>query len=391
MRPAAARGRATEAWPGWAHGWRIDVLIAFAALAIQDFGTHLAARGQEGHTTLNVLAYALLAAGPIALLLRRRYPVAVLVFVFGATLAYWSTDFPRGPVFVALIVALITAILAGFRIVAVAVAVAGWLAFPWVPYLVGNEDRPSLAGTLGLLAWLAVLLTAGEVARISRARADERARTQEEEGRRRASEERLRIARELHDVVAHNISLINVQAGVALHLMDDQPEQARSALAAIRQASKDALGELRSVLEVLRRSGEEQPRAPQPGLDELDDLVSRAGAAGLEVNLEVHGRPRPLPADVDLAAFRIVQEAVTNVVRHAGKATATVRVAYSDHDVTLQIDDTGRGGSPGPYPSGSGITGMRERTAALGGRLEAGPRPGGGFRVRAQLPMDGAP
>jgi signal transduction histidine kinase len=391
MRPATLPERATQPWPRWARGRRVDVLLVFVAFAIQVFGTRLAARGQDGHTTLNAIGYAVLAAGPLALLLRRRYPVTVLVFVFGTTLAYWSTDFPRGPVFVALVVAFITTILAGYRIAAVAVAAAGWLAFPWIPYLIGNEDRPSLGGTLGLLAWLVVLLTAGEVARISRARAAEAARIQQEEARRRASEERLRIARELHDVLAHNISLINVQAGVALHLIDEQPEQARSALAAIRDASKDALGELRSVLEVLRRSGEEAPRAPQPGLQELDDLVSRAGAAGLEVKVEVAGRPRALPAEVDLAAFRIVQEAVTNVVRHAGESTATVRVAYNDHDVTLQIDDTGRGGAPGPAPSGSGIAGMRERTAALGGRLEAGPRPGGGFRVRAQLPVDGAP
>jgi signal transduction histidine kinase len=192
-------------------------------------------------------------------------------------------------------------------------------------------------------------------------------------------------------VLAHNISLINVQAGVALHLMDEQPEQARTALTAIKQASKDALGELRSVLEVLRRPGETEPRTPQPGLDELDDLVSRAGAAGLVVAVEVDGVPRPLPAEVDLAAFRIVQEAVTNVARHAGEATATVRVAYGEHEVTLQIDDNGHGGTPSSISgSGSGLAGMRERTAALGGRLEVGPRPGGGFRVRAELPMDGA-
>ena len=280
--------------------------------------------------------------------------------------------------------------MAGHRVVAVVVALAGWLAFTWLPYLVGNESRPGLAGTFGLLAWLLVLLALGEVARAGRARAAETARTREEEARRRASEERLRIARELHDVLAHNISLINVQAGVALHLMDEQPEQARTALSAIKQASKDALGELRSVLEVLRRSGEAEPRTPQPGLAELDDLISRAGTAGLEVTVDVTGVRRPLPAEVDLAAFRIVQEAVTNFARHAGQATAAVRVAYGEHDVTLQIDDDGRSGTPSAIAgSGSGIAGMRERTAALGGRLEVGPRPDGGFRVRAELPMDG--
>jgi signal transduction histidine kinase len=390
MKPDGGLRARAASWQRWLYTWRADLAIALTVAFVQFSGTYFGSESQTDRTDLDALAYALVAVGPVALLFRRRYPVAVLSVIFAATLAYWTTDYPRGPIFFALIIAFISAIMAGYRIVGVVVAITGWLAFPWLPYLVGNEDRPSLAGVFGLLAWLLLLLTIGEVARVGRGRAAEAARRRDEEGRRRASEERLRIARELHDVLAHNISLINVQAGVALHLIDEQPEQARSALAAIREASKDALGELRSVLEVLRRSGEEALRAPQPGLEELDDLVSRAGAAGLEVRLEVHGQRRALPTDVDLAAFRIVQEAVTNVVRHAGQSTATVRVAYNDHDVTLQIDDTGRGGSPGPEASGSGIAGMRERTAALGGWLQAGPRPGGGFRVRAQLPVDGA-
>jgi signal transduction histidine kinase len=313
-----------------------------------------------------------------------------MVVVFATTLAYWVSDYPRGPVFFALIVAFVTAVIAGLRVFAVVVAVVGWVAFTWLPYLVGDEPAPSVPGAVGLLAWLLVLLAIGEVARVSRERGAERTRSREEEALRRASEERLRIARELHDVLAHNISLINVQAGVALHLMDEQPEQARTALSAIKQASKDALGELRSVLEVLRRSGEEEPRTPQPGLDELDDLVSRAGAAGVAVTVEVDGSPRELPAEVDLAAFRIVQEAVTNVARHAGQSSAMIRVAYGKHDLTVQVDDNGRGATPGTISGGgSGIAGMRERTAALGGQLDAGPRPGGGFRVRAQLPVGG--
>jgi signal transduction histidine kinase len=376
-------------WRRWLYTWRADVTIALVVAFVQFTGTYFGSENQTDRASLDVIAYALLAVGPVALLFRRRYAVPVLLVIFAATLTYWTTDYPRGPIFFALIVAFITTIMAGHRVVGVVVAVAGWLAFPWLPYFVGNEPRPGLAGTLGLLAWLLVLLTVGEVARVRRARAAESARSRKEEARRRASEERMRIARDLHDVLAHNISLINVQAGVALHLMDDQPEQARTALTAIRQASKDALGELRSVLEVLRQSGEEQPRTPQRGLDELEDIVARAGAAGLDVKVEVDGTKRPLPADVDLAAFRIVQEAVTNVARHAGAATATVRLAYSEHDLTVQVDDGGRGCAPDANP-GSGIAGMRERAAALGGRLEAGPRPGGGFRVRARLPMDGA-
>jgi signal transduction histidine kinase len=383
------RARAV-AWQRWLYTWRADLAIAAVVAFVQFPGTYFGAESQTDRADLNALAFALVAVGPIALLFRRRYPISVLLVIFAATLTYWTTDFPRGPIFFGLIIAFVTVVMAGHRLVAILVALAGWLAFPWLPYLAGNDDRPSLAGTLGLLAWLLVLLGFGEIARVSRARAAETARTREEEARRRASDERLRIARELHDVLAHNISLINVQAGVALHLIDEHPEQARTALTAIRQASKDALGGLRSGLEVLRHSGEEAPLTPQPGLDELDGIVSQAAAAGLEVRVAIEGAPRPLPSEVDLAAFRIVQEAVTNVARHAGPATAMVRVAYGDRDVTVQVDDDGRGASPSPAAGGgSGITGMRERTTALGGHIDVGPRPDGGFRVRAQLPADG--
>jgi signal transduction histidine kinase len=189
-------------------------------------------------------------------------------------------------------------------------------------------------------------------------------------------------------VLAHNISLINVQAGVALHLMDEQPGQARSALEAIKQASNDALGELRSVLDVLRQGDEQPPRAPASGLASLDRLVAGAEATGLEVSTRVEGTPRPLPAGTDLAAFRIVQESLTNVTRHAGPASATVLVRYGNDDLTVQVDDDGRGPAAADGAGGNGIRGMRERAAALGGELSAGSRPGGGFRVRARLPLD---
>jgi signal transduction histidine kinase len=215
-------------------------------------------------------------------------------------------------------------------------------------------------------------------------------RTRAKEDRRRAGEERMRIARELHDVLAHNISLINVQAGVALHLMDEQPGQSRTALQAIKQASNDALKELRSVLDVLRQGEAQPPRASASGLAHLNRLVAGASATGLEVRTQVEGTPRPLPAGVDLAAFRIVQEALTNVTRHAGPASATVLVGYGSEELTVQVDDDGRGPAGNGAGQGNGIRGMRERAAALGGELTAGPRPGSGFRVRARLPLDGA-
>jgi signal transduction histidine kinase len=172
--------------------------------------------------------------------------------------------------------------------------------------------------------------------------------------------------------------------------MEEQPEQARTALTAIKAASKDALGELRSVLDVLRQVGEGPPRSPTAGLEDLDRLVAGAAAAGLDVRVVTEGTPRPLPPGVDLAAFRIVQEALTNVTRHAGPATATISLTYGDGRLDVQVDDDGRGrnGSGAGAGGGNGIPGMEERAAALGGHLQVGPKPGGGFRVQASLPLD---
>jgi len=363
------------------------LLLPLAVGVIQVVGTHFAGLRQPERMDLDALGILLLAAGPAALVLRRRYPAAVLAFVLATTLGYLLRDYPRGPIFLALIVAFVTAVMRGRRVAAITSLVVGYFSFLWLPYLVGQEPAPSLAQALGLAAWLLVLLTVSEIARSRRERANDLARTEEEEARRRASEERLRIARELHDVLAHNISLINVQAGVALHLMDERPEQARTALTAIKQASSEALGELRSVLDILREGRESPPRSPTSGLGRLDDLVAKTEAAGLRVTTRVEGIPRSLPPGVDLAAFRIVQEALTNVTRHAGEAQATVNIDYGDRDLTVLIEDDGHRASGEGSPGGKGISGMRERAAALGGEFEAGPRPGGGFRVRARLPL----
>jgi signal transduction histidine kinase len=239
---------------------------------------------------------------------------------------------------------------------------------------------------------LLVLAGGTELVLSRRRSAAEEARARAAEAQRRATEERLRIAREVHDVVAHNISLINVQAGVALHLIDEQPEQARPALAAIKEASKETLEELRSVVDALRSDGEAAPRAPMPGLDDIGRLATRTSEAGLPVRVDVSGTPRPVPAGVDLAAYRIVQEALTNATRHAGATQVIVRLVHGDHDLTVEVADDGRGAaSPHVHNggAGSGITGMRERVTALGGTFEAGPRPGRGFAVRARLPLGG--
>ncbi|MDQ3946612.1 MAG: histidine kinase [Actinomycetota bacterium] len=363
--------------------WTGDAALALAIAAVQVAGTFLAGHRQPERESFDVLAGLLLAAGPAALVVRRRFPAAVLGWAFTTTALYVALDYPRGPIFFALIAAFFTAVLAGRRRVAWGSLAAGYVSFLW---LVDRDDPPSLVAALGLLAWFVVLATAAEVVRSRRDRAAETARAREEEARRRAGEERLRIARELHDVLAHDISLINVQAGVALHLIDEQPEQARTALTAIKAASKDALGELRSVLDVLRQVDEGPPRAPTAGLDDLDRLVSGAAAAGIDVRVVTDGTPRPLAPGVDLAAFRIVQEALTNVTRHAGQATATISLTYGDDGLTVEVEDDGHGLAGNGAGGGNGIRGMKERARALGGELEAGPKPGGGFRVMASLP-----
>jgi signal transduction histidine kinase len=366
----------------------LPIVIGF----IQVFGTYMASRDQHGHRAYDLLAALLLVAGPAALTLRSRYPVAVLAVTLAVTATYVLLDYPRGPVFFALIVAFFAAVMAGRRLPAIAFLIGGYLIIGWGRYFLRVGAAPQLEVALGVAAWLLVLLSVAEFARSRRERALESARMRAEEARRRATEERLRIARELHDVLAHNISLISVQAGVALHLIDEQPEQARSALGAIKDASNEALAELRSVLDILRHGNEEPPRSPTSGLNRLDDLVARTEGAGLRITTNIDGVRRPVPPGVDRAAYRIIQEALTNVARHADTSAARVDIAYQPDALVVQIDDDGRGSSVAPTSNGGrGIAGMRERVAALHGHLEAGPRPGGGFRVRARLPLDSRP
>jgi signal transduction histidine kinase len=217
-------------------------------------------------------------------------------------------------------------------------------------------------------------------------RAEEAERTRDEAARRMAVEERLRIARELHDSLTHSISVIQVQAGVAVHLARKRGEDVPPALLAIQEAGADAARELRATLGALRSDED----GDGSGLTQLDSLVARARAAGLPVTVTVTGTERRLPPEVDQAAYRIVQEGLTNVSRHAGHAHACVHLHYAPHNLSVQVEDDGSGlvisngtGNGGP---GLGLVGMRERVAALGGQLQAGPRDGGGFRVRAELP-----
>jgi len=387
----AARCDPADPGPGWRWSRR-DVGVAVVVGFVQVVGTALAAhhRPQPGRRPLDALGVVLLLVGPVALAVRRRYPVAVLEAAFLTTLAYVVVGFRLGPIWLGLIVAYVNAAWRGRRWAAWATLAVGWAGFLWLPHWFGRDRAPVGQEVLGLAAWLLVLAAVAEVVKVRRERAQEAFRVRREEAERRAGEERLQIAQELHDVLAHNISLISVQAGVGLHLIDEHPDQARAALAAIKEASKEALGELRSVLDVLRREGDAAPLVPAPRLAaDLDGLVARAASAGVAVRVEVTGSERPLPPGVDRAAFRIAQEALTNVARHAGGARATVLIEYGVDAVTLQVDDDGPGGATSSDGSGRGLTGMRERAVALGGRLDAGPRPGGGFRVRAWLPLGG--
>jgi signal transduction histidine kinase len=373
-----------------------DVLIAVGVAAVQVLAVVLANHFRESQpeaVPLDAFGAALPAVAGLSLLARRRYPVAVFGVTLAATAGYFALDYPRAPIFWAMIVAFVTTVLAGRRNVAIAELVVGYLTFQVAIY-VGAGEGPNLGFALVLAAWLLALLTGAEALRARRERAQEHERTREEEARRRVTEERLRIARELHDVVAHNISLVNLQAGVALHLFDERPEQARTALVTIKEASKEALVELRSVLGVLRQVDEpdDVPRAPTPGLARLDDLVAQSRAAGVEVRVTRSGdEGRALAPGIDLAAFRIVQEALTNVARHAGPTTAEVRLTHRADGLDVEVLDDGAGPGGGPSPgsglgSGHGVAGMRERAEAAGGTLEAGPRPGFGWRVHARLP-----
>ncbi|MFF3510859.1 sensor histidine kinase [Streptomyces sp. NPDC002573] len=367
--------------------WRSTLLLTVLVIV----GTHAAALDrQHGRAPLDVLAYVLLLVASGALLWRQRHPVSVAFVTSVAATVYLCAGYPYGPVFLTVAVGCFGALVAGRRTAAWTavgvfwaghVLVAHWL-YRWLPP--PGDSAASWGQELVVTAWVVAFVAVAELVRVRREQwARERAE-RAQAARRRADEERLRIARELHDVLAHSISVINVQAGVGLALLDADPEQARTALTTIKAASKEALGEVRQVLDTLRTPGD-APRAPAPGLDRLPELVEQAASAGLAVTVE-GTVPRLAPA-ADLAAFRIVQEALTNVVRHSGSRHARVRVETGAGALRLRIDDDGPATGADAGGSGNGLAGMRERAAALGGTIEAGARDDGGFRVLAVLPL----
>ncbi|TDD56464.1 sensor histidine kinase [Nonomuraea terrae] len=372
-------------------GWRplaLDGALA-AVVAVLLAVTVLAVPGAQALDLAAVLV------GAASLVAWRRAPLLSLLVATPCMLVLALRVDPGPTAAFPVLLSVFAVVLTGRRLPA-ALAGAVFLGASLAGNLAAAPDRDPLGilqDTTLLLGWFVAAGVAGTVSRHRQAyleqaeqRALEAERTREEAARRRAGEERLRIARELHDSLTHSISVIKVQAGVAVHLARKRGDEVPAALLAIQEASGDAMRELRATLEVLRDP--EDPGAdPASGLDRLDDLVKRACSAGLPATVTVRGERRELPAEVDRAAYRIVQEALTNVTRHAGGGAASVRIDYGGAELVVQVEDDGRATPDEPPVPGVGLTGMRERVTALGGRLLAGPRPEGGFTVRAELPL----
>jgi signal transduction histidine kinase len=372
-----------------------DALVAGVfTVAVLAITAHIppADAGEVGSHAVDGLGYSVVVLSGAALALRRRWPLPVFGVVTALLALYAARNYAGGPVYAAFGIALYSVAISTDRRRALLLGAAGVVAL-FVPHITLARRGAGWVPLL-FLSWVAGIVFFGDAARNRRAyfaaleqRAHDLEQSREEEARRQVAEERLRIARDVHDVVAHSIASINVQSSVAAHVMDQQPERAREALLAIKQASKEALTDLRAALGQLRQEDEDAPLAPAPALSQLDALVATAAQAGVPVEVSVRGEPHPLPPAVEATAFRIVQESLTNVVRHAGPARATVSMTYAASAVELEVVDDGKGANGAAGSTGHGLRGMQERAASVGGRLEAGPRPGaGGFRVWARLP-----
>jgi len=378
----------------WASTLR-DVAIPVVVLALDVIITLTS--GDADSRPLMPMGWTLIVLSTVALYWRQRHPVVVLVFTSATALLYYPLGFPDSPIALSFVIALYTVARDRRRLISITAAITLAIAFPLLTSLndaPGQESiRNQVQTAVGVAAILLLTIVLGEVAR-GRVRhveqAEQRAAmaeaTRENEALRRAMQERLRIARELHDVLAHEISLINVQANAALHTRD--PDGAFDALDAIRTASKDALREVRAVLGVLRQADGDDPVEPTPSLARLPDLLTRTEAAGLPVRTSGDIPPPQLPTSVELAAYRIVQEALTNAVRHASATSAGVDIRCTSDQVVVTIEDDGRKPvDPRALNYGNGLRGMAERASSVGGEFQAGPVPGGGFRVQARLPV----
>lgn len=389
MGEAVGRGVVTPIVPDAILGACVAVGLLVAAVAGIGPGANAGAR------PVDVGAVALVVVIGVALAVRRRYPVAALVVFNAVGVVWFAGGYPGRLIALAPLIGCYTlAAQRGWRW-----ALAGALLTALIG-IVGIRVVLADTQTVGVVP-LAVLLaaTAGcagaavgyyrTLLAMTRAQLARESQSREERARWLAAEERLRIARELHDVVGHAMATISVQAGVGLHVLDQRPAQAREALAAIKTICDEGLIDVKTILGVLRAdaaSGQEEPRGPRGGLERLPDLIDAAEAGGLRVELRVEGDPRPLPAPVDLAAYRIIQEALTNVLRHAGARTVWLTVKHAPCRLRVRIRDDGCTAAA-QATRGHGIEGMRERARALSGQLTAGPHPDGGFEVHAELPI----
>ncbi|HEY8472814.1 MAG TPA: sensor histidine kinase [Natronosporangium sp.] len=371
--------------------WLQDVLIAGFVALLQITGTRGAAQ-TPGVDDPDLLGYASLAMTGLALVVRRRYPVLVFLALAGNSGWWYTVGYPDGPGWLGLFVATYTLTAHGDGRRSLWIATGGIAALAPIWLLTADLEPRAEAGWVFFRIGAAIMAAAlGEsvrsrrvIAQEAQERAERAERTREEEAQRRVDAERLRIAREVHDTVAHAIAIVNVQAGVTAHVLDKRPEQAREALITIEQTSARALRELRATLGVLRDVDEP---APAGGLDQLDEIVAMAREAGLEVTVEGGVPAGELPTAVDRAAYRILQESITNVIRHAGPARVTITIGRHERGLELRVVDDGRGPRGSAGGAGRGIVGMRERCQLLGGELTAGPGPDGGFQVWARLPL----
>jgi signal transduction histidine kinase len=395
--------RQLSAWFSRRPAWFADVLLALfvTVIQIQSVANYAASEpvarpiSDFGHA-----GYALLIVSGLAVVARRRWPVLVFTITALASLVYFSFDYPDQLSCLGLFVAMYTLAAYGDGRRSLLIAGVGTtvLALGWLIAAADTEPRVALGWVFFRIGASVISTTLGESVRSRRviaADAEERAelaeRSRDEETRARVDAERLRIAREVHDTVAHAIAIINVQSGVTAHVLDRRPEQAREALRTIEQTSSRALSEMRAILGVLRDG---DVRKPYPGLDQIHELTGKARDAGLDIAIQQTSPVTPLPSAVGSAAYRIVQESITNVIRHVGPTRVTVALEPGIDALRIRVIDEGSrdpshvpartGSSP---TSGRGIVGMRERCQLLGGELDAKSRPGGGFEVSARLPL----
>ncbi|WP_405771601.1 sensor histidine kinase [Streptomyces sp. NBC_01538] len=366
------------------HPLAVDALIVAALTGVALLLGPEAAR--QGHHPLDATAYALVVLVHLPLVLRGRAPVVVCCVVHATwlvyiTAGYWPVVCSFGPMLAVYTVASV-------RAPRVSVACAALMGGVWIyAGAVNHTDGwPSVAGQA--VVYPAMLWRFGGLARRAAELARQLRREQAERARREVAEERGRIARELHDVVAHHLSVISVQAGLARFVFDTDRPTTRSALDTIEATGKEALDELRRMLMLLRAADDGAPAGPMPSVARLGEMTDRVRAGGTPVTLVVEGTERPLAPGVDLCAYRVVQEALTNVVKHAPGATVQVRLKYEPHQVTVSVTDNGEGVIPDRVRvgGGHGLRGMRERAKLYRGQIDIGPQDEGGFAVRMILP-----